>query len=378
MTISALDTYDDKVVIPSIRQAIQRDFFVPDDSVIELQPASPHVHHECPDLDLSSYTKVIICMSGGKDSIASMLRIIEAGYPVAQMELWHHLVDGSPSEPVFADWSFMHDYCKQLSAAFNITLYSSWLEQGFKGEMLKNNSTPKPHTFETPDGFVTLGRDRAKPGTRRLFPQQKADLRQRWCSGALKIDVGRRALNNQERFYGHRTLFVTGERRAESPLRSRLDQLTPHLSDTARNKNPIKPRYIDSYKNVLHLSEEDVWETLERWRIVPPVPYRLHFSRSSCQICIFNSDKVFSTMRLYWPERLREIAYYEKEFGKSIARSGKRVDERALLAKPYELDDIEALEQSLKKKYELPIFVPDGQTWKLPPGAFSTEKSGSV
>ena len=378
MRTTTQDNFDDQVVIPAVRKAVQMDFFESNE-LIALQPVNPHVHHHCPDLDLSEYNRVVICMSGGKDSIASMLKIIESGYPRHQIELWHHLVDGSPSEPVFADWAFMHNYCLKLAEAFNIPLYSSWLERGFKGEMLKKNSVPHPHTFETPSGFITLGRDRAKPGTRRMFPQQKADLRQRWCSGALKIDVGRRALNNQERFIGQRTLFVTGERRSESPARAKYDQLAPHLCDTIRdNPSSKKPRFIDAYKNVLHLSEEEVWEILERWRIVPPVPYRLHFSRSSCKICIFNSDIIMATINEYWPDTIREIAAYEKEFGVSIARSGKRVDERAKLARPYEIDDLEALEQSMKATYELPIFVPDNKPWKLPPGAFSSEKAGAI
>ena len=44
------------------------------------------------------------------------------------------------------------------------------------------------------------GASRAKVGTRRRFPQASGDLRVRWCSAVLKIDVMALALNNDPAF----------------------------------------------------------------------------------------------------------------------------------------------------------------------------------
>ncbi len=77
----------------------------------------------------------------------------------------------------------------------------------------------------------------------------------RWCSSALKIDVGRRALNDQERFDGKNICFITGERREESPNRSKYNQLEPHPCDRRSGK---KARRVDWWKNVLHFTEERV------------------------------------------------------------------------------------------------------------------------
>jgi hypothetical protein len=123
------------------------------------------------------------------------------------------------------DWAFNDDFMTKLAAAFKLPLYFSWLKGGIEGEMLKLNGYSNAHVVETPEGIVTLERDtaRSQPATRRQFPQQSANLATRWCSSAAKIDVGRRALTNQKRFLESKTLFVTGERRAESSNRSRYE-----------------------------------------------------------------------------------------------------------------------------------------------------------
>lgn len=379
MSMTNSDHFDDTVIIPSIRRNVQLDIFG-NDSLIALEPADPHVRFDCPDLDLSDYDLAIVSMSGGKDSIAGLCRLLDMGFPKEKIELWHNHVDGDPlNDDIFFDWNFMYSYNKKLAEAFGIPLYCSWLNKGLRGEMLKHNSIPQPHSFETPAGIIELGRETCKPGTRRKFPQQSASLTTRWCSSALKVDPAKRALTNQERFIGKRVLFITGERREESSSRNRFSQLQPHAVDTERkSKNPKKPRYIDSWRNVLHLTEEDVWQILSDWRITPPVPYRLGWGRSSCNLCIFSSDRVLATINEHWPERILEVADYENQFGVTIARSGKNVLERATSSTPFVIDDVEALQQSFQKEYALPIFVPDNKIWTLPKGAFSTESSGSL
>ena len=166
--------------------------------------------------------------------------------------------------------------------------------------MNKFNSYSQPHVIETPSGLITLERDtaRTKPGTRRQFPQQGANLATRWCSSVAKIDVGRRAITNQERFLGSKTLFITGERRAESANRARYNQLEPHAVD---RRNGRLGRHVDTWRPVLHFTEEQVWELLERHRVEAPVAYKLGWSRSSCLACIFNSPKIWATIRKYFP-----------------------------------------------------------------------------
>ncbi|EIV3124880.1 hypothetical protein L7Z52_004911, partial [Salmonella enterica] len=44
---------------------------------------------------------------------------------------------------------------------------------------------------------------------------------------------------------------------------------------------------------------------------------------------------------------------------------------------PIQISDVEALEQVSREDYTLPIFVPEGQKWVLPGGAFGREACGS-
>jgi 3'-phosphoadenosine 5'-phosphosulfate sulfotransferase (PAPS reductase)/FAD synthetase len=373
------DHYDDTVAIPNIRRQVQLDMF--GETVIAQNPATPNVYFDARVIDVDKYDVIVLCFSGGKDSIASFLRLLEMGVPREKIELWHHLVDGAPSEDVFMDWAFMDSYCEEFAKAFGVKYYRSWLHKGFKGEMLKDNSRPHHHVVETPEGYSELSRPMAKPGTRMKFPQQGADLRTRWCSSELKISVGKRALTSQTRFLGHdkKVLYITGERREESANRSRYQQLEPTLGvDTIRKGGRVqKPRYVDSWRNVLHFKEEEVWELMAKYNVVPPIPYRLSWGRSSCMTCIFNSDRIFATLWEHFPDRVASIAEYEEIFGLSIHRSGLNVLERAKSAKPFDIKDSEALLQASQKEYTLPIFVPEGEQWKLPPGAFAQESSGA-
>lgn len=54
----------------------------------------------CP--DFLGYDTIIVVFSGGKDSVACLLSLIEAGVPHARIKLHHHDVDGQG--PSFADW----------------------------------------------------------------------------------------------------------------------------------------------------------------------------------------------------------------------------------------------------------------------------------
>lgn len=338
--------------------------------------ADARTYRDAPEIDLDGYERIVVCMSGGKDSIASLIRLLEMGAEPERIELWHHDVDGREGSELM-DWPFMAAYNRALAQSFGLPLYFSWLEGGFEGEMLKDNAYSRPHKVETPEGLITLERDttRTSPATRLMFPQAGASLQTRWCSSALKIDVGRRALNNQPRFDGIRTLFVTGERRQESANRAKYNQLEAHACD---RRDGRKGRHVDAWRPVLHWSEEDVWAALERHRIIAPVPYRLGWSRSSCMTCIFNSARIWATIAHYFPERARKIAGYEERFGKTISRGKITVLQQAAGARPMEIDDIEALEQALKRDYTLPVRLGPADKWVMPTGAFGNEGCGGI
>jgi 3'-phosphoadenosine 5'-phosphosulfate sulfotransferase (PAPS reductase)/FAD synthetase len=361
MLAKQIDLWDDQIVVPSLINSIAQKN-ASNDSL---------TYFSAPTVDLSIYDHIIVSMSGGKDSIAALLEILDMGADKSKIELWHNAVDGRGGKP-FMDWMFMDDYNIKIAEHFGIPLYFSWLEHGFKGEMLKKDSYSHPHKVETPEGLITLERERAKIGTRLKFPQQSPSLQTRWCSSALKIDVARRALNNQDRFHGKKILFITGERREESANRSRYNQLEAHACDT---RNGRLGRHVDAWRTVLHWSEEQVWAKLEEHGFNAPVPYRLGWNRSSCMTCIYNGPTIWATLFEYFPDRAKQILEYEKEFNTTISRKRLNVFEISENVRPFEVTDLEALEQALSSEYTLPIITSD---WKMPKGAFGSEGCGAV
>lgn len=370
----AHDLIDDTCIIPGLKA--QLDMLGGFDALAGPDPKGRYF--SAPEIDLSLYSTIIVLFSGGKDSIAILLKLIEMGADLSKIELWHHSVDGDidGSESTLMDWPFINSYCSKFAAAFGLPIHYSWLVGGIEGEMLKENSYSKPHRIQTPNGLITLERDttRAKPATRLRFPQQSADLSVRWCSSSSKIDPGRRALNNQERFNDSNVLVVSGERREESSNRARYFQLEPHACD--RRSGRLNRR-VDSWRPALQMGEAEIWDILRRHRVIAPVPYRLNWSRSSCQCCVFNSPRIWATIRRYFPERAQRIAELEKRFDCTISRNRINVVDLATQSQAFEITDTEALAQAVETEYRLPVLLPEGQPWKMPAGAFGSEGCGA-
>lgn len=316
---------------------------------------------EKPDLD--TYDFVIVAMSGGKDSLACLLHLLDEGVPLSKIEMWHHCVDGKSNPNPLFDWPVTEDYCEKLAEAMGIPLFFSWKEAGLEGEMLRENAYTRPTYFETPDGTFKSGGNSGKKATRRKFPQLAASLTTRYCSAYVKVDPASKAVTGQTRFAHKKTLFVTGERAQESPARSKYKTFEPHRTD---RRNGRSKRWVDHYRPVHSWDESEVWSIIERYRINPHPAYKLGWGRLSCMTCIFGSPAQWASIRAIDPERFEKIANYEDEFGYTIHRK-ESVRDRADKAQPYESLDPDEVRKALSFEYRDSIFVDD---WKLPAGAF--------
>jgi len=315
-------------------------------------------------IDLNSYDRIVAMYSGGKDSTAEVLHLLDLGVDPSKLELWHHLVDGQG--PTFMDWPVTGAYCRAFAQALGLPIYFSWKVDGFLGEMLRENALTKPTTFESPCGSCTVGGDRGKLSTRRMFPQQAADLKTRWCSAYCKIDPASAALRNQERFRDSRTLAVTGERAEESAARAKYKTFEPDRADLRNGK--VK-RHIDHWRPVHKWKEKKVWDILEGNNIIPHPAYRLGWGRLSCATCIFGSPNQWASYNAIAPDKVKRIAQYEDEFEHTINRT-KTVREMVAEGTPYQAvaDHPELVQISQGLTYDLPI-IGTGQ-WELPAGAF--------
>lgn len=203
-------------------------------------------------LPLEDYDYIVVAFSGGKDSVACALilhqLLKDRGIdPATRMELWHHDVDGAPDAPPVFDWPCTDDYCRQFAAWLKVPYLTQYRKGGIYGEMMRENACAQSVVFELLDGRMADLDDpppewNKKPrqcqerflGTRLKYPARQADLRTRWCTSSVKIDVMGSALANDPRFRNKKTLIVTGERRQESANRARYAATEVHRSNTAR------------------------------------------------------------------------------------------------------------------------------------------------
>ncbi|WON93878.1 phosphoadenosine phosphosulfate reductase family protein [Sphingobacterium sp. UGAL515B_05] len=311
------------------------------------------------------YDKYIIAFSGGKDSIALVLYLLDLGIDPSKIELWHHDIDGN--ENAFMDWECTHDYCKKFADAFGLQIYFSWKEGGFKREMLRDNQRTAPTWFEGPNNILKkVGGIVGKLATRLKFPQVAADLKVRWCSAYMKIDVCSIAIRNQERFNGIKTAILSGERGEESSARSKYKILEVDRSD---GRNGKLKRYVDRWRPLRDWKESEVWDIIKRYRVRVHPCYYMGWSRCSCKFCIFGNADQFASAYSVSPDQGNEIISYEEQFGVTIKRN---TDLKSLIrcGNPYPNITKELATLATSQIYDQQIIFNHDEEWLLPAGAY--------
>ncbi len=311
-------------------------------------------------LPLKEYDAIIVSFSGGKDSMACGLHLMEEGVDPNKIEWWHQCVDGRGAS-VLMDWPVTSAYCKAVADFMGIKLRYQWKVGGFEGEMTRKDSLTQPTRFELRDGTIAqAGGTRGKMTTREVFPQVSADLKVRWCSPYVKIDPAAIALNNDPHFANKQVLYVTGERRQESSARAKYAQVEAHRCDS-------KTRRVDAWRPVIDWTEEQVWQIIERHKIVPHCAYFLGWSRVSCLNCIFGGPDQWASVRAIAPERFARIAEYEARWGKTIQRV-RSVTQQADAGEAFlQTQNTELVSLAMGREWDRPVQVRD---WTLPAGAY--------
>jgi hypothetical protein len=324
--------------------------------------------------------KFIVAFSGGKDSVAMVLKLMfEYNVPASQIELWHHEVDGFGEN--LWDWKCTPSYCEAFAEAFNLKLLYSYREGGITREILKGKDSPQVSgdiLFQSePNGEFHRSKSSGTPNVRMMFPAVVSTLMTRWCSGLVKIDVMKRALNNiPELSKTGQVVICTGERRYEGGNRATYMEIEPY--NFAHSKNMI------TWRPVIDMTEQEVWDLYEEFGIQPHPAYELNWGRCSCQTCIFNSSNYWASIKEISPEKIEKIAELEKITGRTLynekTKDGKMKTIGDKVSAGTSLISPEAKARWQKEatgKFVSPIFLPPNE-WRLPDGAFQGENCGAT
>lgn len=170
-------------------------------------------------LPLEDYDQVIVLFSGGKDSLACLLDLLERGVPRKKIQLWHHDIDGGhPTRKM--DWPVTQNYVKAVAEYLGIPLRVSWRVNGFWGEVYRLGASWPVQHMDPDTGEIHACRQSPKQvrsaqlrekilddleraeleslGHRMKFPAKSGDLATRWCSSVLKIMVADSLLRSLE------------------------------------------------------------------------------------------------------------------------------------------------------------------------------------
>ena len=317
------------------------------------------------DIDFDYYDSILVQMSGGKDSIACFLHLLDLGVPKHKIEIWHQCIDGKDStKKQFFDWESTEGYVRQFAKHFNVPLIWCWKEFGFWGEMHREEAFTNSTRYRV-EGEKTeyiLPTKSGKLSTRRKFPAKSANLNVRWCSSYLKIDVASKVIRNMNRFYGtaenpKKILMVTGERREESANRARYNKL---------EKFDTSFRIFHQYRAVIDWKEESVWAIMKRYKIMPHPAYYLGLPRLSCKTCIFFSPNHWATLNEIDPGAINVIEEKEKEFNHTLDNK-KTIREMVNKGKSMITDENRKYAKMALSEFTHSII---SENWQLPSGAY--------
>lgn len=338
-------------------------------------------------LPLEEYDLIVVLISGGKDSVACYLKLIELGVPKEKIEFWHHDIDGGhPTRRM--DWKCTQNYVKALADAEGVKLRVSYRVNGFFGELYRIGASEPIEWIDPDTGEIRqckLSSNYLKCrelkeqateemeellkqyGYRMKFPAKTGDLSRRWCSAYLKICVADTVVSNLDRLgeleelSGKRHKFPAkggthSGRWCSGNLKAAVqDSVTANLEETKHDKKILivsgerrgesagrskynemeihrtnatakAHRVVHQWRCCIDYSEKDVWELLKRHHINPHPCYRIGWNRCSCMMCIFSTPRLFAGVKELFPDAYASLRHDEEVLGFTLDNK-KNLDE---------------------------------------------------
>lgn len=343
-------------------------------------------------LPLEDYDLIVVLISGGKDSVACYLKLLELGVPKEKIEFWHHDIDGGhPSRRM--DWRCTQNYVQALADAEGVKLRVSYRVNGFFGELYRIGASEPIEWIDPDTGEVMQCRPSAnylkckelkeqateemeellkQYGYRWKFPAKGSTHQGRWCSGSLKAAVQDSVTSNLEQTKANKKiLIVSGERRGESAGRSKYNEMEIHRTNAEAKAH----RTVHQWRAVIDYSEKDVWELLKRHHITRHPCYRIGWNRCSCAMCIFSTPRLFAGFRELFPDEFAELEHDEEVLGFTLDNKKCLKDFVGCAESCVCWEDKDAIHSILTGEFGTgDIYTKD---WKYPVGAFHGADGGS-
>lgn len=387
-------------------------------------------------LPLEEYDLIVVLISGGKDSVACYLKLIELGVPKEKIEFWHHDIDGGhPTRRM--DWKCTQNYVKALADAEGVKLRVSYRVNGFFGELYRIGASEPIEWIDPDTGEIRqckLSSNYLKCrelkeqateemeellkqyGYRMKFPAKTGDLSRRWCSAYLKICVADTVVSNLDRLG---ELEELGGKRHKFPAKGGThsgrwcsgnlkaavqDSVTANLEETKHDKKILivsgerrgesagrskynemeihrtnatakAHRVVHQWRCCIDYSEKDVWELLKRHHINPHPCYRIGWNRCSCMMCIFSTPRLFAGVKELFPDAYASLRHDEEVLGFTLDNK-KNLDE-FIGDTPSCVcwNDKKAIHSILTGEFGTEDIYTEN--WNYPVGAFHGEDGGS-
>ncbi len=345
-------------------------------------------------LPLEDYDLIIVLFSGGKDSLAAYLKLLEWGVPKEKIELWHHDIDGGHPDRKM-DWPVTQSYVEAFAKAEGVKLRKSWRVNGFWGEVYRVGAS-WPVQYDNDDGSTATVPLTAKQrrsnelreqilqettveqsqkelesyGKRLKFPAKGSPQSGRWCSGTLKMQVQGSVTADLEKTKSNtKILVVSGERRGESAGRAKYNEMELHRTFAYKRAK----RVVHQWRPVIDHSERDIWEIIKRHHVAPHPCYCAGWNRCSCMMCIFSLPKHWAGIRDLFPEEIEAVKRDEQILGFTLDNK-KDLETYIGDAESCLYPDKKAIQQILTGTFtEEDIYT---NSWKFPAGAFKGSEGG--
>lgn len=251
-------------------------------------------------LDLRQFDKILIAVSGGKDSHAMLWLVRD----LADRQ-------GVPREKLLAmyadtgmEWHNAPAHVEALCKAAGVRLETVYPARTLIERMKWQGQR-----------FIERGiiRKDGKPNSV-MFPSPHC----RYCTSKQKQEP----MDKLARRYSGKLLKVTGERWAESKARSTYAEFVSVARLNSRE------RQVFGWRPMLAFSEADIWAMVRDTGVPRHVCYEMGCNRLGCAGCIFSRDHELRIEMRENPAIFEALDRLEAESGYTMSMSGKRIRDR--------------------------------------------------